>query len=150
MPVATNEPMRLNEVKPLVLYKYARRLRDFKIDPEDFAQDVCATILRRQNMKSAWDPSRCAWSTYVLWISRTELNHQTRVCGCKKQSAFHLANCHRPRFVEFDSEVHGDSTESPSERVNFAAEQRRISAAEELCRKNTPQSRQRAQKILLG
>jgi hypothetical protein len=44
---------------------------------EEFYQNLCLAILRRNGMASAWDPRRASMSRYVVVLGRTVLNHMS-------------------------------------------------------------------------
>lgn len=58
--------------------KFGKRVKAFHLNVDDFIQEVCLTLWRRQTMKSRWDPDKKGWCGYVLLVARTVLDHQTR------------------------------------------------------------------------
>ena len=71
---AKQDEYRWEEVRPIILCWYGKTCRSNHCDPEDFIQDVCATMLR-QRSTNPWDSTRMGWRGFVLLIARSTWSH---------------------------------------------------------------------------
>ena len=94
---------------------------------DEFYQQLCLAILRRNSMPSAWDPRRASMSRYVVVLGRTVLNHMS-VKAWRRNRRHQLGAINRSG-EHCDAAVIARSLEAPPEAESLEAKAKELLAA---------------------